>query len=401
LVEALFLWDYAFRRGEIYLGQVSWLAEGAGQPAPQPVSPEVKRRALAFAVEAVLENVQRFDLAAAKEEERPVARERYVLIHSLATQIMPDVERFAPAQLALLQTHLRRIDQELRDQGRTPPAQPEPAQSAGEADADVEKMLNIASRVTNLKVRDGVYARAALTLYLRREYERALEIVGKIDDDVLELEMGEPIKFDRAGELLAAKETDAALAVVRTLERPAAKVVALARLAAAYFAAKNPARAAELLGEAEALAEKTEPSIEMALASLAVAQGHLAHDRAKAAELTAAAVRVANAAGGEEPWELLRAGGGAEGRLAVENLNWASGRGGIVTSVSVTYPKPAGLLDVLSKLAAADLDESFMLARQLKWKSVSLAAQALVCRETLEGTQRNKGAQNSGRARAE
>src|SRR5215213_8778850 len=202
LVEALFLWDYAFRHGGIYLGQVSWLPEEA-QQAGAPVAPEVKRRALAFAVEAILENVQQFDLSAAKEEERPVARERYALIHSLASQIMPDVERFAPAQSALLQTHLRRIDQELRDQGRTPPTPPEPMQTSGEANEDVEKMLSIASRVTNIKVRDGVYARAALTLYLNRQYERALEITDKIDDDKLELEMAEPIRFDRAGELLA------------------------------------------------------------------------------------------------------------------------------------------------------------------------------------------------------
>lgn len=401
LVEALFLWDYAFRHGDIYLGQVSWFAEGGSQQPGAPVTPEVKRRALAFAVEAVLENVQRFDLAAAKEEDRPLARERYALIHSLASQILPDVVRFAPAQAELLQTHLSRIDQELRDQGRTPPTPPEPMQTTGDANDDGEKMLNIASRVTNLKVRDGVYARAALTLYMHRQYERALEISNKIDDNTLELELTEPIKFDRAGELLAAKETDAALAVVRTLERPEAKVAALTRLAAAYTAAKNPARAVEILGEAEVLAEKTEPSIEMALASLAVAQGYLAQDRAKAAELAAAAIRVANAVGGDEPWGLLRAGSGADGRLAVENLNWASGRGGIVTSVSVTYPKPAGLLDVLSKLAATDLNESFMLARQLKWKGVSLAAQALVCRETLEGVQKNKGATNKSRARTE
>lgn len=401
LVEALFLWDYAFRHGDIYLGQVSWLAEGETQRPAAEMTAEVKRRALAFAVEAVLENVQQFDLAAAKEEERPLARERYVLIHSLASQIMPDVQRLAPAQAELLQTHLRRIDQELRDQGRTPPTPPEGIQTAGDANEDVEKMLNIASRVTNVKVRDGVYARAALTLYQHRQYERALEIAQKIDDGTLELELAEPIRFDRAGELLAAKDTDAALAVARTLDRPQAKVVALARIAAAYTAAKSPERAIEILGEAEMLAEKTEPSIKLALSTLAIAQNYLVLDRAKAADLTAESVRIANAVSGDEPWEMLRAGGGADGRMAVETLNWVSGRGGVVTSVSVTYPKPAGLLDVLSKLAATDLNESFMLARQLKWKSVSLAAQALVCRETLEGLQQNNGVRNRGRARTE
>jgi hypothetical protein len=398
LVEALFIWDYAFQRGDIYLGQVSWFKE-SGPEAPVPF--EVKQRALAFALEAVLEGAQQFDLAAASDEERPLVRERYALIYSLGSQIMPDVGRYAPNQLQLLQTQLSRVEQELREQGRKPPEPPEPLPTTASASEDVDKMLDIASRVTNLKVRDGVYARAALTLYMHHQYDRALEIAGKIDDHALGLMLTEPIKFDRAGELLAAKNLDAALAVVRTLEKPEVRALALARIGGAFFAAKKPERAVEVLNEAEALTWKAEPSLELASASLAIAQTYLAQDRAKAADLTGVAVRTANSAGGDEPWELLLAGSGPEARLSAQNLNWVTGRGGIVTSVSVTYPKLAGLLDVISKLSSPDLDGGLMLARQLKWKSVSLAAQAVVCREALEGATENKGAQNRGRGRAE
>lgn len=400
LVEALFVWDYAFQRGDIYLGQVSWLKESGGQ-APPPVSPAVKQSALAFAVAAVLENVQQYDMDAATEEQRTLVRERYVLIHSLASQIMPDVERYAPSQIQLLQTHLSRIDQALREQGGAPPSPPEQLPTAADASEDVDKMLDIASRVTNSKVRDGVYARAALTLYLHREYERALEIAQKIDDRALELMLTEPIKFDRAGELLAAKNLEGALAVVRTLEQPEVRVSALARLGGAFFAAKNAARAAEILNEAETLAGKTDPSADLAAAVLAIAQSYLTQDRARAADLTASAIRVANAAGGDEPWDLLFAGVGADGRTSAQNLNWVTGRGGIVTSVSVTYPKSAGLLDLISKLSTNDLDDGLVLARQLKWKSLSFVAQAAVCREALESARKNKGSQNGGRGRAE
>lgn len=399
LVEALFLWDYAFQRGDIYLGPVAWLNESGGQA--QPVSFEIKQRALSFAIEAVLENAQQFDMASATDEERPLVRERNVLIYSLASQIMPDVERYAPGQSQLLQTQLSRIEQDLRDQGHTPPAPPEPLPTTESASEDVEKMLNIASRVTNQKVRDGVYARAALTLYMHHEYERALEIANKIDDHALELMLTEPIKFDRAGELLAAKNPDAALTVARTLDKPEVQISVLARIGRAFFDVKKPARATEVLGEAEVLAAKTEPSQDLASALLAIAQSYMAQDRAKAADITASAIRAANASGAGEPWELLLAGTGPDGRLSAQNLNWASGRGGIVTSVSVTYPKSAGLLDVISKLSASDLDNGLMLAQQLKWKSVSLAAQAVICREALESGWKNKGVRDRGRGRAE
>jgi hypothetical protein len=400
LVEALFIWDYAFQRGDIYLGQVSWLKESGGQQ-PTPAPPAVKQRALSFAVEAVLENVQQYDMEAATDEQRSLVRERYVLIHSLASQIMPDVERYVPAQLQLLQTHLSRIDQVLREDGRTPPSPPEPLPTDASASEDVDKMLDIASRVTNLKVRDGVYARAALTLYMHHDYDHALEVAQKIDDHSLEAMLTEPIKFDRAGEMLAAKNLEGALAVVRTLEKPEVRVSALARLGAAFFAAKEEARGAEVLNDAETLAGKTDPSVDLAAAVLAIAQSYLTRDRARAVDLTASAIRIENAAGGDEPWELLLAGAGSDGRLSAQNLNWVTGRSGIVTSVSVTYPKPAGLLDLISKLSASDLDDGLVLARQLKWKSVSFAAQAVVCREALEGARKNKGAQNRGQGRAE
>jgi hypothetical protein len=262
-------------------------------------------------------------------------------------------------------------------------------------------MLDIASRVTNLKVRDGVYARAALTLYMHHDYDHALEVAQKIDDHSLEAMLTEPIKFDRAGELLAAKNLEGALAVVRTLEKPEVRVSALARLGTAFFAAKEAARGAEVLNDAETLAGKTDPSVDLAAAVLAIAQSYLTRDRARAVDLTASAIRIANAAGGDEPWELLLAGAGSDGRLSAQNLNWVTGRSGIVTSVSVTYPKPTGLLDLISKLSASDLDDGLLLARQLKWKSVSFAAQAVVCREALEGARKNKGAQNRGQGRAE
>jgi hypothetical protein len=401
LVEALFLWDYAFQHGTIYLGRVSWLGEDAKVPAP--VSLELKKRALTFAVEAIVENVQQFNLTAASEDDRPMVRERYVLIHSLASQVMPDVARLLPSSLPLLQTHLSRIEQELREFGSEPPAPPEPLPSTAGVNDDVEKMLNIASRVTNPQVRDGVYARAALSLYLHGDYQRALEVAGKIEGATLALQMTEPIRFDWAGSLIEKGELDAAAEVARALDAPEARATALAKVGGAYFAAKKPGPAAAVLAEAERGVSKANPSAEAAAATLAVARGYLDGDRDKALDVTVSALRAINAVEGDRAWELIQA-GGAAGKLAVQGHHWETGRGGTVTRMTVNYPQTASLLDLLTKLSSNDLDEGLALARQLKSKGLSYTAQAVICRQAIERAQRqqlDKGVNGKGKLRSE
>ena len=399
LVEALFLWDYAFQHGSIYLGPVSWLGEDGWKPAP--VSVDVKKRALTFAVQAVVENVQQFNLAAASEEERPLIRERYVLVHSLASQIMPDVAKHLPSALPILQTHLTRIDQALREAGRTPPAPPEPMPSGAGANDDVEKMLDIAGRVTNPQVRDGVYARAALSLYLRDDYERALEVAGKIEGSELRLEMTEPIRFDRAGALIERGELDVAAEVARAIEKPETRAIVLARLGSAYFAAKKPGPALEVLSDAEQAAAKAKPSAALASTVLGIARSYAEHDRLRALEVAAGAIRTINALEGDLPWELLQA--GKVERLKAQSHHWTTGRGGVITNFSVAYPQIGGLLDVLSKVSDSDLDGSLTIARELKSKSLSYGAQAILCRQALERALRapNKGGTGKGKLRTE
>lgn len=400
LVEALFIWDYAFQHGTIYLGRISWLGEDA--KAPTPVSAEVKKRALTFAVEAIIENVRQFSLTAATEDDRPLVRERYVLIHSLAAQVMPDVGRLLPSALPLLQTHVSRIEQELREFGSTPPEPPEPLPSTSGVNDDVEKMLNIATRVTNPQVRDGVYARAALSLYLHGEYQRALEVAGKIEGAALALQMSEPIRFDWAGALIEKGELDAAAEVARALDAPEVRATALAKLGAAYFAAKKQGAAAAVLAEAERALSKAPASAEAAAATLAVARGYLEGDREKSLDVTAAALRAINAVEGDKAWELINAGGGA-GKLAAQSHQWETGRGGTITRMNVTYPQTASLLELLTTLSPNDLDEGLMLARQLKSKGLSYTAQAVVCRQAIERAQRqqlDKGGTGKGKLRS-
>ncbi len=81
---------------------------------------------------------------------------------------------------------------------------------------------------------------------------------------------------------------------------------------------------------------------------------------------------------------MLQAGVGHKGRLAAQSHHWSSGKAGVVTSLTVTYPRLAGLFDVLTKLGEGDLGEGLMHARQVKSKGLSYAAQAMLCRQAIE-----------------
>ena len=135
LVEALFIWDYAFQRPTIYLGSVSWFRQA---PVEYPVSLELKRRVLGFAVDAVVETAAQFYLASAPETERPVILERYALLQSVAAQILPDVERLLPSATESLLGQLSRLNQELGEQGRKLPGPPEPLPKSSDVQGNVD-----------------------------------------------------------------------------------------------------------------------------------------------------------------------------------------------------------------------------------------------------------------------
>ena len=173
LVEALFLWDYAFQHKVIYLGPVAWFREAQGE---YPVSASLKQSALKFAIDAVLENTQQTYLSSTADSEKPLTLERYALVHSLASQILPDVETLMPSAAPALLAALNRLDHELKGQGRTPPGPPEPLPQAPAAQSNIDKLLERARKAPTVEAQDGFYAKAALRLNLIQEYERAVDV---------------------------------------------------------------------------------------------------------------------------------------------------------------------------------------------------------------------------------
>jgi len=396
LAEALFLWDYAFQRPTIYFGSVAWFREA---PVEYPVALELKQRALAFAVDAVVENAAQFYLASATEAERPIIIERYTLLQSVAAQILPDVEQLLPSMTESLSAQLSRLNQELGEQGRKLPGPPEPLPQSADVQGNVAKLMERAAKAASGPARDGLYAKAALRLYLHGEYERAIDVARNIEDSSLRLKLTEPIRFNWAGDLISRGELDAAYSTAQSVETLEVRVVILARLAAAYFDKKAPLGIA-VLNEAEAAANKAGPSAYLGSAMLAIARVYLKmNDRNQARASTSAAIRLINAAEEGNGWDFLASGSDKWEHLSVQDTKWVSRADGGVSTVTVVYPRTSGLLDVLPEISQSNLNEGLMLVRQVKQKGLNYVAQAALCRMTIERIQRNDNSLKTTAAR--
>jgi hypothetical protein len=64
-------------------------------------------------------------------------------------------------------------------------------------------------------------------------------------------------------------------------------------------------------------------------------------------------------------------------------LTWKNGEGGGLKSVKAAYPRNGGLANLLFKL---DFNEAITLAKTVNKKTLSIAAQAAVCRAVIEST---------------
>ncbi|HEX7774170.1 MAG TPA: hypothetical protein VF435_17225 [Pyrinomonadaceae bacterium] len=388
LVEALFLWDYAFQHKVIYLGPVAWFREA---PTEYPVPANLKQVALKFAIDAALENTQQTYLSSTTESEKPLTLERYALVHSLVSQILPDVETLMPSAAPALLAALNRLDYELKGQGRTPPGPPEPLPQSSASQSTIDRLLERARKAATVEAQDGFYGKAALRLYLVGEYERAVDVARSITDTTRQQKVMEPIRFDWAGDLIERNKLDAAAEIIQAIGSLEPRVTLLVKLADAYITNGNRSVGMQFLGDAEVALGKAKRSPHLASAILAIAESYLKlNDRNQAQAAVTLAIDLINLNVDGREWDFLGGSGRASGRLSLQDIQWTNRKDGGLDSVTVVYPRLAGLLDVLPKAAEIDFEEALMLARQLKPKGMNFAVQAALCRQTIERLQRNR-----------
>lgn len=374
LFDVLMLWDYVYQPPDFYLNGIVWEREpneGRHQP-----SPALKRAVLSFAVTAVVENLQQFGTT--PESDPRLVQRRTSSLYSVIQQLLPSMQVDYPQGAVELQQAAARVAQELQSAGQTPPQRPEIQSDTESSTSVIDALLEKAGAASQGEARDSLYLAASFKLFQLKKYERAKEITARIDNPDQRAMILEPLNFYFASELVEKGEMNEALSIGYQLKTPELRISTFAAIAASFIAQGKAQEALEAVGEGRNTASKAEPTLEVSAATLQLASAFGKTDPVRAAELVVLAIQTANKTKDQSLWPLLSPASNAL------NLSWKTAPGGGIQSIKAAYSRTGGLTDLLSRL---EFEQAVSLAKELKSKGVSLAAQAAICRAAIESTE--------------
>ena len=377
LFDVLMLWDYAYQPADFYFNGISWNREykdGSGN-----ASAELKRLVLNYALNTIVENLQQLPKSESAQD-RTLVQLQLGALHSVIQQLLPSMQADLPRGAADLQQALVRVEQELRAGGGDPPQRP-PSEDSDEEKTALEKLIQDAEKAPQGEGRDDLYLSAAVQLYWRRQYDKAKEMISKIDDQEKRELILEPLNVAISAELVAKKNLQEAWNVANQLKRSETRMSALARVGRAFLDAGDAQSGMQALTAAQSLISKTDPSIELGAAALRVAAAFPKTDQVRISEGIGLAIQVMNKAKQDEtPWSLMDP-IAEEDSLLLNARYMAGGSRGIVIRTSL--PQAGGFADVLSRL---DFDEAISLAKNVNKKPLALMLQASICRRVIESS---------------
>ena len=377
LFDVLVLWDYAYQPADFYFNGISWNREykdGSGI-----ASAELKRLVLNYALNTIVENLQQLPKSESAQD-RTLVQMQLGALHSVIQQLLPSMQADLPRGAADLQQALVRVEQELRAGGGDPPQRP-PSEDSDEEKTALDKLIQDAEKAPQGEGRDDLYLSAAVQLYWRRQFEKAKEMISKIDDQEKRDLILEPLNVAISAELVAKKNLQEAWNVANQLKRSETRMSALARVGRAFLDAGDAQSGMQALTVAQSLISKTDPSIELAAAALRVAAAFPKSDQVRISEGIGLAIQVMNKVKQDEtPWSLMDP-IAEEDSLLLNARYMAGGSRGIVIRTSL--PQAGGFADVLSRL---DFDEAISLAKNVNKKPLALMLQASICRRVIESS---------------
>lgn len=377
LFDVMVLWDYVYQPQDFFFNGIVWRREK--NENRQDVSRDLRRLVLAFAVNAIVENLQQIPAGADAAQDRNLAHAQLASLHSVIQQLLPSMQADWPRGTTDLQQALFRADQELRTSGLPPPSRP-PIEDPNAPITAIDSLIEKAAAAPQGDARDALYLDTSLKLLELRQYERAKEIASRIDDLERRAMILEPLNFRLANQLVEQANLDEALTIASQLKAPELRIAALARIGKAHIEAGDSRTGVQTLNTAQAAASKADPTLELSAAALRVAAALSKEDPIRTAELITLAIQIVNKVKPDDsPWVLLAA---ADVDDAL-HLSWKNEEGGGLKWVKSVLPRNGGLVNLLAK---QEFNQAISLAKAINNKALSLAAQAAICRAAIEST---------------
>ena len=385
LFDVMVLWDYAYQPRDFYFNDILWTRNNEPH---QNTSLDLKRFVLAFAVNAIVENLQQLPTGGDTTQNRNLAQAHLASLHAVIQQLIPSMQADWPKGITDLQQALARVEQELKTNGQSIPTRP-PVEDAGAEMAAVDALIEKAAATTQGDARDDLYMAAAFKLLQMRQFEKGKEIAARIDNAERRAMIAEPLDFRLAGEFVEKNRLQDALTLANQLKTAEMRIASLARIGRAFIESGDSPTGLQTLNTAQSAANKTEPTIEASAATLRIASAFSKNDPERTSEVITLAIQILNKVKQDDTaWAILTPFAN-EDALA---LSWKNVPGGGMRSIKAAYPRNGSLADLLSRL---DFNQAVSLAKTVNKKTLSLAAQASVCRAALESINRKSSATSS------
>lgn len=376
LFDVMILWDYVYQPQDFYFNGLLFVRGFAPrQGTPQ----DLKRFVLAFAVTAIVENLQLIPTNAASPQDRNAAQMQLGALHSVIKQLLPSMQVDWPRGTADLQQAIVRVEQELKNIGQPAPTRP-PFPDPESSKSAVDDLLEKAAAASQGDGRDDLYLAAAFRLFQTRHFEQGKEIAAKIDNQEQRAMILEPLNFRLIGDLIEKNRLQESLNVANELKTPELRIASLARVGRALIESGDSQSGLQTLDAAQSASSRADPSVEVSAATMRIAAAFGKSNPIRSSEAMNLAIQILNKAKQDETAWAIMSPAAYDDALS---LSWKNAPGGGIRSIEATFPRNGDFTELLSKL---EFNEAISIAKSVNKKALSLLAQAIVCRTAIEAT---------------
>lgn len=349
---------------------------GDARPVATPANPAMISEFLDF-----VHNVVEREASALQSREANVAdpqfHRRIAFDYFVGEQTLPYFELYKPEKTATVRARLNDI------LGVVPPE----AARQYLADFKDERMpgasLNEAKTETNAVRQQSLYQQAINQALNSRDYDQALALLPKLDEEIARSFFESRIRSQRALSTVNNGDLDVAYEYANEVPDLSARALLLAQFAQRLVDAKETQRAAKMLGEAQELFQRAENGADKARGMVELVSAAARIDTNRGFDDMRLAVEAINSAGFAPHWISFKALPGEKRK----------------TFIQIDVGVSALRFDMgFERLARSDFDRAVQLAQMIASKEVSVLAQLAICRIAIDQMPASK---RTGKAKGE
>lgn len=235
--------------------------------------------------------------------------------------------------------------------------------------ASTDDLLKQAETTLDQLQRNMLYFRAAMALASGGDFDRALSLVGKIDDNDFRNGLDSLVRFQAASSSLNKGDIDSAIRYAKSVPDVRQRAFLLAKIVRTLFDKKEPARASEILTDAEQMIRKADEGAQKAQAMLIITEIETRLDPMHGFDVMEATIKAFN-----------------DADFKTDDKTKPVPSVGFNLSAMLTKAFKLETPDFapsFSLLARADFNRALLLAQTLKRKDRAVLAQLAVCRSVL------------------